>query len=799
MSVKNPIFGKFAEGKYKLQVLLDASGVQDFKPERELKVAVYNAAGRFSEQTVKFERNGGARATFTFGERPGNLRVVIGPGNATLEQLRGLQTLAVEVPARMWAGKDQLELGPIIISNYYWRWWWAWCRNFKITGKVVCANGDPVPGAQVCAYDVDWWWWWWSKDLLGCATTDIHGAFEIDFTHCCGWWPWWWWEQRIWRLNPELVNRLMGVLRQDPRFTKIPIPSPHPDPQIFESLLGSLTGDPTQLMQPAGARQSRSQSRGAFDPTTLDSLRTDLLKTLPPAPEFEHLRLWPWWPWRPWWDCDVDVVFEVTQNCQGANQVIVDESVWDAHQDIPTNFNITLTANQLACCAAHCMEDCPDGNCLLPTDICGENVGSIGGNYGAIAASPVGLLNPGEGLSINYAADRPYSGSVPIYGAWGSQTNIDYYELMVYYAGDGTPPPPLKNQYPVIPPSPLPVPPIASSAYSALSVPAFGGFSRTHLVFTPLPNWPSVLFNVQSLSDGTQMHNVVETIAHYEAVNGPQLWDSGTFNLLFVLNSLNNLPNGTYYLQVQGWERPGTTGNLKNPQILPICGTEDFDTPVPNYWVLTIDNQVATVGPFDPDGLPCGVGTVHLCTGQPETEILQVQILHNDGTVTTVGACGNICIVDTDQLQIDFVAYDPDAYLAYYDLQLVYGSSLLKDLLTLPGATLSASTIPPVYAPAAAQVGPNYLSALSAPQNASAPWWSGGAIRLVVNAAAAFPETCAYDLQLIAHKRTIGGGGQGGCDGGYWNQYNISELSFTIVNPCPPASPCPPTAAASVG
>jgi hypothetical protein len=44
----------------------------------------------------------------------------------------------------------------------------------------------------------------------------------------------------------------------------------------------------------------------------------------------------------------------------------------------------------------------------------------------------------------------------------------------------------------------------------------------------------------------------------------------------------------------------------------------------------------------------------------------------------------------------------------------------------------------------------------------------------------AFPETCAYDLQLYAHKRTITG-----CDHSFWSQYNLSEQSFTIVNPCP--------------
>jgi hypothetical protein len=776
-------------GKYTLQIPLDASGVRERGSDRGVKVAIFNATGQTQEQTVRFDKSGAARATFGLRELAGNTRVVVGPEDATTEQLKGMQTIVADVPSRQWAGKDQLTLNPIIISNYYWLWWLRWCRRFRITGKVVCANGDPVAGAQVCAYDVDWWWWWWSRYQVGCATTDINGSFEIDFTHCCGWWPWWWWRYRVWQLNPVLVERIIGVLRQDPRLTKIPAPSPQPDPQIFQVLLNAPGRDRNQppqltinrLQQPTGASKSRGLSRlPSFDPAKLDSLRTDLLKMLPPAPEFEHLRLWPWWPWYPWWDCDADIVFEVTQDCQGSNKVIVNESIWDTHWDIPTDFSVTLTANDQACCVWHCVDECPNGNCLLPTDICfTDNIGSIGGNEGAIAASPVGLLNPGKGASLSYGADRPYAGSVPIYGSWGDQAQlkVDYYELMVYYAGNGSPAFP----DPVLPPSPLPSPPIPASSYSPMPTPTFAGFDRLHLVFTPLPHWPSIPFHVQSISDGTTFHNVIETIAHYEATNGPQLWDSGTHDLLAIVNTVNNLANGTYYVQIRGWQMSGS-GTLLNPQILPICGSPEADNPVDNYWVFTVDNQMVAAistpqGLEDINGLHCGLGTVHQCTGQPESAILQVQILHQDQTTTPIGPCANVCIVDTDQVIIDFVAYDPDYYLAYYTMDVVYGASLIIDLLSL-GGTITPSPIAPPYAPATSQVGPDYGTALS--QVASAPWWNGGAMRLTVPATAAFPETCAYELQLFVHKRTISG-----CDHSFWNQWNQSGLSFTIVNPCP--------------
>ena len=68
-------------------------------------------------------------------------------------------------------------------------------------------------------------------------------------------------------------------------------------------------------------------------------------------------------------------------------------------------------------------------------------------------------------------------------------------------------------------------------------------------------------------------------------------------------------------------------------------------------------------------------------------------------------------------------------------------------LTPLPGGA------PPV--PAAAQVGPDYATARSLPQNAAAPTWTGGAIRLTISAAVAFPESCCYQLELRAYKRTI--------------------------------------------
>ena len=121
------------------------------------------------------------------------LTVIVGPDDATDDELIGLQTINVDVPARRWGGKQELVLPAIQITPYYWFWWLRWCRTFTIRGTLRCPDGSPVPGAVVCAYDVDAWWWWWSRQQVGCATTDANGSFTMRFRWCCGWWPWWWW------------------------------------------------------------------------------------------------------------------------------------------------------------------------------------------------------------------------------------------------------------------------------------------------------------------------------------------------------------------------------------------------------------------------------------------------------------------------------------------------------------------------------------------------------------------------------------------------------------------------------
>jgi hypothetical protein len=149
-----------------------------------------------------------------------------------------------------------------------------------------------------------------------------------------------------------------------------------------------------------------------------------------------------------------------------------------------------------------------------------------------------------------------------------------------------------------------------------------------------------------------------------------------------------------------------------------------------------------------------------------------------------INGCDNVCIDPGDLLQIDFAAYDPDGFLYEYGLELLYGVDLSVDLLS-SGAFSSWSLVPspiaPAWAPAAAQVGPTYSAALG--EGATSPVWSGGSMRLTVNASSAFPTTCAYLLQLNVYKRPIED-----CNAVDYEQYNVSFESFTIQVGCPPAA-----------
>ncbi|MBZ0298445.1 MAG: carboxypeptidase-like regulatory domain-containing protein, partial [Anaerolineae bacterium] len=635
---KDPGSSKQPAGSFRLTIPLDASQISDFEPDQLLKVAVRDSRGQTTEAEFKFDKQAKTQVTLNFRERPGALTVAIGPGAASAEELFGMQTLNLNVSVRQWLDRNELTLNPVFIPPYYWYWWRLWCRTFTIRGRLICPDGSPVPGAKVCALDVDPWFVWSSTQQVGCAITDINGTFEIIFRWCCGFWPWWWWRSRVWQLDPILLKRVDDLLACKPDLRLDPVTTQQPSLKVFEGLLRD-SAFPTR------------KTLTAADVSSLDNIRAKLLETLPSAPQLEALRIWPWYPWYPWLDCTPDIIFKVTQDCMTPGAVIVNETVADARWNIPQNLSVTLVANELACCLPTCDNPpCDDGDCIVITQVCGETINEIGGNVGAPSA-PAGYLRPGGVVpgSATYNGDRPFGGIVPVVKNFGDLLNVDYLEIEV---DDGS-------------------------------------------GWNPMPGGATVDFRRRWLETGTWAvgdepfnwtmiagRNVVMSRERFEATGGLAGWNVTRFWLanrdLVVPIDSTKFPDGTYRFRVIGWQ-DGGSGTLINRQVLPVCGTE-----IDNDLVLTFDNRVVTaIG--HPASHNCG--GVHTCTLEPDTHIEAVRI---NGVL--VEPCETID-ASSGLVEIDFLASDPDRHLAVYSLIATYGLNLSVNLLNRPSSTITALTL----------------------------------------------------------------------------------------------------------
>jgi len=680
---------------YGLVIPLEANA-KDFDPTLPVKVLVKQADGRVQTQIAKLSADGKGKVAFKFSSPPGRLLVLLGPEDASEDELMGLQTLSFDVSSRQWGQRRELVLRPVFIGPYYWHWWRRWCRTFTITGKVICPDGSPVPGAKVCAYDVDWWFIWTSTQQVGCATTDIDGNFEIQFRWCCGWWPWWWWRYRAWEFNPILAERVATALDPHPEVKLSPRLTNLPSLDVFSPLLGGAIK--TTKFEPAGVGN-------------LDLLRKNLLGVIPTSPELERLRIWPWWPWQPWWDCYPDIIFKVTQDCLEPDKVIVNETVLDTRWESTSPLNVTLVA-QDACCRPICpQEPCDEGECLIIDQVCGYPMTSIGGNLGAPAA-PAGYALPGNVVSgtAAYNGDRPFADTVHINKNPADMLNVDYYELEMSTDGGTT--------------------------WNPLPINGLVGFSRMY-------------WDTASLTSGfagfprltISGHDVYQSREHYETASGltwdmpgaDRYWLSYNWSTLAYLDS-TKFADDTYRFHVVGWQVDGG-GNLINPRVLPICGSRQE-----NFLVLTFDNRLITsVG--HPVSHNCG-GGIHTCTLEPDTHISAVRI-----NGVPVGICDTVSDLE-GTLEVDFLAHDPDGHLAVYSLIDTYGLNQSVDLLAQPGASITPIVPGTPY-------GPTYGEALG--QGATAPHWYGGSFRLTIPLNQAFPTPCCYQLELRAYKRTIAG------------------------------------------
>jgi hypothetical protein len=617
------------EGKgARLVVPLDARGVDGFSPDQSVKVLARYAGGRTVSAEASFDDAGTGEAKLTFPEVPGPVSLMVGPGDASDDELQALRTLRQEIPRRLWEGRE-LTVPAIPVPEYWWSWWPRWCRTFSVRGRVVCADGSPVPGAEVCAFDIDTWLFWTSRQQVGCAVTDIDGTFSLSFRWCCGWYPWWWLRRRHWRRRPDVLERWRHLLEELPELDALQGPDPVPPLPSLVPLEGVLAEGGVRV---EGELDAARLGR-------LEEVRGTLLERLPRPREPELLRLWPWSPWHPWSDCAPDLVFRVTQDCVTPGQVIVDEGPSATRWNVPTEVDVTLVASDDACCrSVPCPQPpCPEGGeCITTGRVCRIPVAEVGGNLSAPAA-PAGFLYPGAVAagSTGYNGDRPFARGVSLYRTPGELLDVDVYELEMD-SGSGW----------------IPVPETALPTFHRYWLRVDGGvWTSGSLPFV----WDAV---------SHPGHTVVKTVEYAESTGPYSDWApqpagspvrfwNGDLTHIGTLDS-EALPDGTHRFRVVGWEVSG--GALTNRRVLPVCGGDDD-----NEVVLSFSNAGAA----------------------PAVELLAVRI---DGQ--PVDTCGT-----TDRsglLEVDFRVEDPAGFLAYYTLNALYGSSSRVNLLDRPSAALTA-------------------------------------------------------------------------------------------------------------
>lgn len=694
--------------RYQLTVPLDATELEDLREEKpqDLKVVGRLPDGTITEADVHLD-DGEGTAVLTFESRPDAVGVFAGPARADADELVKSQTITAHVPGERWADTQQVTVDPIRIPAYHWDWWYRWCRTFVIRGRLVCPDGSPVPGAKVCAKDVDAWFYWSSTEQVGCDTTDENGTFEITFRWCCGFWPWWWWQTRTWRPDSLLVDQVQSAVKHAPDLTLGPAGT-QPTLDVFDDLLDD---------RPFTADQPLAD----LHPDRLEQLRTQLVEQLPEIPELRRLRVWPWVPWQPWWDCTPDIIFEATQG----GTVVLDEGIGDTRWNIDNPETVTLTANEEAMCRDDCQEPpCEGGECLIVTKVCNATIDNVGGNLGA-PSTPEGYLNPGQPTpgAKSHNGDHPFGGTVKLFRNVGTLLNVDYLEFEVNDGSGWTPVPPDGVED-------------FQRRFYDTSKTGAAAFGDVPFKFTTI--------------DG---HYVVETREHYEAASG-STWDSPGAdrfwlhhrNLLVPIDS-KAFHDGTYRFRPVGWEETAGGDELTNRRVLPLCDRDD-DEEEDVEVVVTFDNRL-NPDPAHPAGHPSGPGTVHTPVTEPDTDIIAVRI---DGI--EADPCDVVEQQDGD-LEIDFLAHDPvspanpTGHLSHYSLIATYGENKKVDLLDKRTslAPLPAGSSPPPYP------GPTYGEALG--QGAPRPNWEGGRYRLTVDLDDAFPIPCCYQLELRAYKRTI--------------------------------------------
>lgn len=673
----------------RISIPVDLHDIDDLTADDRVRVVARTRDGTIVSTDAAAADLSDAPVELELPDDPGRVTIVVGPIDADPELLLEAETPGITIPAHRW--REDLSIEPIRIGPWHWGRWRRWCRTIVVRGRLVCPDGSPVPGAEVCAYDVDWWFIWSSMQQVGCTTTAADGTFSMKFTWCCGLYPWWWWfRTRPWQFDPELADLVRTRVGDA---VDLPLRPPTPQPSL--SVVSDL------LTQRDLAGREATTALSDLDPEALEALRPKLLERLPAAPELAKLSIWPWVPWRPWTDCTPDLVFRATQDCGNGAVVVLDEGTNDVRLNVEDKVSVTLVATDEACCRPRGGEQ----DCLIVDRFCNVPAHHVAGNDGAPAtpAAVTGYRVTGTD-HVDNNLDQPFAGDVEIWHAPSDLDGLDYYGFEHSTNGGGT--------------------------WSPLPAGAARPFPRHWMEFSPL-DVGSEMFTLTTVGP----FEIYETRRHFEDTNygdwapgGDRFWLSKNHDKLLELDS-TVLSDTVHHVRVVGFAESGP-GQFEGPE--PVIGCDDEQA----GFVLRIDNRVVTDLGHDPSH-NCGDG-VHLCTVEPDTAIIQVRV---NGEI--VGPCDTIEAGGSGTVEIDFLAVDPDDHLGSIHLATHWGVSQ-QEVLTNTGTLVSLDGGPDAW---------NYSQALAL--GAVRPNWGGGRFRLTVPVAVAFPEPCSYLLRLRADKRNI--------------------------------------------
>jgi hypothetical protein len=690
--------------------------------------------------------------------------------------------LAAE-PFKMWLGPERFKNGVVDLTKekitlplHLLRRWIILCRAYTITGRVVKRVAiwdpleqmyvhcdEPVPGAKVEAFDADCWWFWWKRDLVGSAITNPDGTFEMTFRWCCLLWlpP----LRPRWVIDQDLLHHTVAAVK--PHFGPIP-PEALDSPPAFEKFLGVAgmvpASVPSRLIATDTAGRSGSSCAGKAAPP-IAATAGDIAEParLPVGPLVRvddilgKLRpLLPFLPCRPFRqkDCTPDIVFRVQQECGGAVQVIYDEKPFQIRWNIPTNLNVTLLANAKACSVPVC-EEPPPGNCLKFSAVNCVEVDHIGAASGV--ADLQGYAYPGSG-------DHPFTGVIRIKGRFGSGSAVDYFKVEYSFAG---------------------------GPFKALPEDHLQAFARSY--WAPPPGSPpgtaaasnSVVFKPEPV-DGRIVYKTLRRAEQENPLPAGWLWGYlwNDLHTLFLWDSQGLDGDGLYVLRLLGYRYDAATKKLLEEQVMQTC---ELQTAAEEKVLVRIDNRNADDPVYQAnEDRPCGAGTVHLCTYEPDCDFRRVELIRLDdhglatGSPYEIGPCDIVEVSDFDDIVVHFTASVPknrrDGHLLAYNMYAHWGEDKVFDVI----ATGTLAADPDIL------VGPTYSATFAGAQGThrgllpvteaehDRPFWFGGSFKVSLKGSA-FKTSCAYTLSLRVWKRTIEG-----CTDPVYVHVNWCSYSFTI-------------------